>query len=123
MYWNVDIALDSFPYAGTTTTTECLLMAVPVVTLRGHNHAHNVGVSLLSRVPELQEGIASSKDDYVDIAARFANDITRLSALHESLRERFLASSLCNGPEFSKRIEGIFRKLYSDYLDEQQGHD
>lgn len=43
-------SLDTFPYAGTTTTCESLYMGVPCVTMAGSVHAHNVGVSLLSNV-------------------------------------------------------------------------
>ena len=43
-------SLDTFPYAGTTTTCESLYMGVPCVTMAGAVHAHNVGVSLLSKV-------------------------------------------------------------------------
>lgn len=43
-------SLDTFPYAGTTTTCESLYMGVPCVTMAGSVHAHNVGVSLLTRV-------------------------------------------------------------------------
>jgi protein O-GlcNAc transferase len=45
-------SLDTFPYAGTTTTCESLYMGVPCVTMAGSVHAHNVGVSLLSKVGE-----------------------------------------------------------------------
>ena len=46
----VSCSLDTFPYAGTTTTCESLYMGVPCVTMAGSVHAHNVGVSLLSKV-------------------------------------------------------------------------
>lgn len=45
-------SLDTFPYAGTTTTCESLFMGVPCVTMAGSVHAHNVGVSLLNKVGE-----------------------------------------------------------------------
>ncbi len=53
-YSRMDISLDTFPYAGTTTTFEALYMGVPVVTLQAKphagSHAHNVGVSILKQV-------------------------------------------------------------------------
>lgn len=46
----MDASLDSFPYAGTTTTVESVFMGVPCITMRGGCHAHNVGVSLMSAI-------------------------------------------------------------------------
>lgn len=116
VYCHIDIALDTFPYAGTTTTTECLLMAVPVVTLRGSNHANNVGASLLSRLPCLESCVASSADEYVAIAERMASDVAKLAVLHSSLRDVFLSSSLCDGRAFMPAVESTFRQLFSRFL-------
>lgn len=76
-YEFMDIALDSWPYAGTTTTCESLLMGVPMITLRGNCHAHNIGVSLLQNV-DLSDWIANSEEDYVHIAMRQAKNIEQL---------------------------------------------
>ena len=70
-YANVDVALDTFPYHGTTTTCEALSMGVPVVTLAGVTHVSRVGVSLLTSVG-LKELIAQSPEEYVKIAANLS---------------------------------------------------
>src|SRR5439155_20054328 len=62
-YHRLDIALDTFPYNGTTTTCDALWMGVPVVALAGNRHVARVGVSLLTDV-DLPEMIGSSIDDY-----------------------------------------------------------
>ena len=63
-YSQLDIALDVFPYAGTTTTCETLWMGVPTVTLRGDCHACNVGVSLLTAIGR-PEWVADSAEQYM----------------------------------------------------------
>jgi predicted O-linked N-acetylglucosamine transferase (SPINDLY family) len=75
-YSLIDISLDPFPYAGTTTTTESLFMGVPCLTLVGSCHAHNVGVSLLTAVGISEGWTAYTQDEYVELAVRAASDIT-----------------------------------------------
>lgn len=76
-YELMDISLDSWPYAGTTTTCESLFMGVPVITLRGSCHSHNVGSSLLNQVG-LGSWIAQNDHDYVQIAINHAKNFDRL---------------------------------------------
>jgi hypothetical protein len=77
-YAQVDVALDTWPYAGTTTTCEALVMGVPVVTLGGGGcHAHNVGASLLACVGYPQF-VARSEGDYAHIALTLAQAPDRL---------------------------------------------
>jgi predicted O-linked N-acetylglucosamine transferase (SPINDLY family) len=103
-YDKVDIALDTFPYHGTTTTCEALWMGVPVITLAGTMHAGRVGVSLLTNVG-LPQLIAKDEADYVRIAAQLAADQPRLTTLRQSLRAQLTTSPLCDGPAFCKRFE------------------
>ena len=79
-YELIDIALDSWPYAGTTTTCESLFMGVPVITLKGDCHSHCIGVSLLNQVG-LTQWIATNDNDYVRIAIQNAKNIERLQVL------------------------------------------
>jgi predicted O-linked N-acetylglucosamine transferase (SPINDLY family) len=108
---SVDIALDPFPYNGCTSTLEALWMGVPVVTLAGTHFASRMGVSLLSGVG-LTELIANSPEDYVRRAAELATDLPRLAALRTGLRERLVRSPLCDGPGFTRELEGAFRAMW-----------
>lgn len=110
-YHEMDIALDSFPYNGTTTTCEALWMGVPVVTLAGDRHLGRVGASLLTQVG-LTELIARDQDTYVDLAASLADDLPRLMAYHAELRPRMAASSLCDAPAFARKVEAVYRDVW-----------
>jgi predicted O-linked N-acetylglucosamine transferase (SPINDLY family) len=111
VYNQVDIALDPFPYNGTTTTCEALWMGVPVVTLRGDRHAGRVGASLLTHTG-LRELIGFSVEHYLDIAAALAGDPARLIGLRQTMRERLTASPLCNAQAFARKIEFTYRRLW-----------
>jgi protein O-GlcNAc transferase len=114
LYNQVDIALDPFPYNGTTTTCEALWMDAPVVTLRGDRHAGRVGASLLSQIG-LTDLIANSVEEYVEIARALAGDPGRLDDLRRSLRPRLAASPLCDGRAFARKIEAAFRNMWQQW--------
>jgi predicted O-linked N-acetylglucosamine transferase (SPINDLY family) len=109
-YARIDIALDPFPYHGTTTTCEALWMGVPVVTLAGPTHASRVGASLLTQVG-LSDLCASTPEQYIEIASTLASDANRLAPWRTNLRDRMRASALCDGPGFAARITACFERL------------
>ncbi|XP_059646637.1 probable UDP-N-acetylglucosamine--peptide N-acetylglucosaminyltransferase SPINDLY [Cornus florida] len=113
-YALMDISLDTFPYAGTTTTCESLYMGVPCVTMRGSVHAHNVGVSLLSKVG-LGYLVAKTEDDYVQLALQLASDVNALSNLRMSLRDLMSKSPLCDGSKFILGLESTYRNMWHRY--------
>jgi protein O-GlcNAc transferase len=103
LYEQMDIALDPFPYHGTTTTCEALWMGVPVITLAGDRHASRVGASLLSAAGH-PEWIATSADDYVTIAARLASSPEALATARRSLRDDLRRSPLLNHAGQARRF-------------------
>ena len=111
VHGRVDIALDTYPYHGTTTTCEALWMGVPVVTLAGRTHVSRVGVSLLTNagLPDL---IARTPEEYVELAAKLAGNVARLSELRATLRERMRASPLMDAPRFARNVEQAYREMW-----------
>ena len=109
LYARVDIALDTFPYNGTTTTCEALWMGVPVLSLAGKHHAGRVGASLLNAAG-LTDWLADAPEAFVSTACRHAGDIDALARLRDSLRQQLQASPLCDAEAFTRRFEaGLVR--------------
>lgn len=105
------IALDTFPYAGCTTTCDALWMGVPTITLVGDSYVSRVGLSILEQV-ELRELAAESIDRYVEIAGAMAEDCDKLRALRQSLRDRFGASSLVNRQTWVHAWQAALRQTW-----------
>jgi predicted O-linked N-acetylglucosamine transferase (SPINDLY family) len=113
-YNHIDIALDTFPYNGTTTICEAHWMGVPNVTLSGDRHSGRVGHSLNVQVG-LADWVASSIDGYVALAIRAANSPDTLSTLRRELRGRMVGGPLCDGPAFTRTLEAAYRDMMSMY--------
>jgi predicted O-linked N-acetylglucosamine transferase (SPINDLY family) len=113
-YGGVDIALDTFPYNGATTTCESLWMGVPVVTLAGDRHAARVGASMLTRVG-LRDLVAASPQAYVEAAVRLAADPPALARLRANLRNRIASSPLCDGARFTRQLEAAYRTMWREW--------
>jgi predicted O-linked N-acetylglucosamine transferase (SPINDLY family)/predicted SAM-dependent methyltransferase len=111
IYGEVDIALDSFPYSGATTTCEALWMGVPVVNLAGIRHASRMCTSILTTVG-LGEWIARDKAEYVAKAAALASDRARLAQLRATMRERLKASPLMDEAGFTRDLEKLYLEMW-----------
>jgi protein O-GlcNAc transferase len=110
-YGRVDIALDTFPYNGTTTTCEALWMGVPLVTFAGKVHASRVGSSILSRIG-LEELSAASVEGYLDVAAALAADKDRLVHLRTTMRDRMACSPLMDAERLAREMEAAFGRAF-----------
>ncbi len=116
LYNRVDIALDPFPYNGTTTTCEALWMGVPVLTLIGDRHSGRVGFDLLTRVG-LPQLAAPDAQGYVRVAAELSRDLPALSSLRQELRARLRASPLCDQNRFAREFESALRTMWKQWCD------
>src|SRR5262249_13548082 len=100
----IDIALDSSPYTGATTTCEALWMGVPVVSIAGETHASRMGKSIL-HAAGLQDWACDTESEFQQCAAGLAHDAAGLSGLRRSLRGRLEDSRLMDGEHFTRAFE------------------
>lgn len=117
-YELIDIALDTYPYHGTTTTCESLLMGVPTMSLIGPVHCSRVGKSILSSVgvPEL---LAKTPEEFVQKAAALAKDEARIAEYHRTLRDKLLGSPLCDPQPHARKIEAVIRSKWEEWCGKQ----
>ena len=111
----VDIALDPFPYNGVTTTCESLYFGVPVVSMYGASSVARSGLSILGAVG-LNELVAASPAEYVDIAVTLGHDVGRLERLRSALRDRFEQSPLRDEKRFASNFEELLRRAWRQHL-------
>ena len=111
LYNEIDIALDPFPYNGTTTTCEALWMGVPVITLTGDRHAGRVGASLLATIG-FTAGIAATLEDYVLTARVLASQPQLLATCRRNLRTDLARSPLGDHPAHARAIEAAYRAVW-----------
>jgi predicted O-linked N-acetylglucosamine transferase (SPINDLY family) len=114
IYNRIDIALDTYPYNGTTTTCEALWMGVPVVTLAGNRHASRVGMSLLTNIG-LPELVARTEDEYRGTAVQLAADREKLRFLRERLRDMMRHSPVCDAKGFTADLELLYRRMWEKW--------
>lgn len=113
LYNEVDVALDPFPYNGTTTTCEALWMGVPVITLVGKLHAQRVSYSILKNIG-VEDTIACSEEEYIDRAVALAGDVVALRNLGERIRSSVRSSILCDPVRFTHQIEELYLQAWEE---------
>jgi len=113
-FHDIDVALDTLPYNGHTTTLDALWMGVPVVSRIGTTCVGRGGLSQLHCLG-LAELAADTDAEFVATAVALATDLPRLTALRASLRARLEASALMDAPRFACNIERLFRQAWRNY--------
>jgi protein O-GlcNAc transferase len=112
LYGRVDIALDTFPYNGTTTTCEALWMGCPVVTFAGNRHSGRVGATLLARLGLEEDLVAKDEAGYVALAVRLAEDRSRLGSMRRDMRGRMESSTLMDASRLAREMEAAYREAW-----------
>jgi protein O-GlcNAc transferase len=112
-YDQIDIALDTWPYNGGTTTMEALWQGVPVLTLEGDRWAARTSRTLLRRT-HLADWVVPNRRAFVRQAIKLARDPTTpgtLCRLRHNMRERLRASSVCDTPALAKAMEAFYFRV------------
>lgn len=115
-YNKVDIALDTFPHNGGTTTHDALFMSVPVVGLVGNSYVSRMGLSIMTHLG-YPEWMSENEDQFLENVREMNSDFEKLNDIRKGLREKFLSSSLCDGPQFAKEMESLLYDMYRNNCD------
>ena len=115
LYDQVDLALDTFPYNGVTTTFEALWKGVPVLTLQGYNFNSRCGSSIIKNLGE-KSLLSNSKDQYVEKAVYLATNINKLAELRMNLYKNLFKTPLFDIVTFSKNFEKLLYEVINEKL-------
>jgi predicted O-linked N-acetylglucosamine transferase (SPINDLY family) len=110
-FGDIDIALDPFPYSGETTALHTLWMGVPLVALEGETLVQRMATRVL-RIVGLDEWVAGSTDEYVEIAVAAARDPSAIAELRRTLRERLSQSALLDHLGLTRELEAAYRAMW-----------
>jgi predicted O-linked N-acetylglucosamine transferase (SPINDLY family) len=119
VYEHIDVALDVWPYAGTTTTCEAMWNGVPVVTCRGTLHSASVSASLVKAVEqvELEEAVvAEGEEEYVEKAVRLAGNQSLLKKIKTNLKDWMRTSRLCDGRRHCSEMEMLLMDMWTSSM-------
>jgi predicted SAM-dependent methyltransferase len=122
-YRRIDIALDPFPYTGTTTTCEGIWMGVPSLTLKMSRGIYSHTGELIMRSVGLTSWVAESVEECVEKALEFANDLQGLAQIRAGLRGQLLTSPLCNAPRFALNLESALRGMWQQWCQHHNSND
>ena len=113
LYNKADLALDTFPYPGVTTTYEALLMGLPVLTMKGFNFNSRCGESIMKNM-NMQEMIANDEIDYFNKAISIVNDKNSIKKNLINLRERTLSSPLFDTDTFANDFCNLIKHVHDN---------
>ena len=110
-----DIALDTYPYNGATTTLEILWMGIPLVTRVGEQFAARNSYTFLRNVG-VEEGIAWTEEEYLDWGIRLGKDKALREEVAWKLKKSKQTAPLWNGKQFALEMEQAYQQMWSNYI-------
>jgi len=113
-YDEIDVALDTFPCNGGTTTTEAIWQGLPVIAFRGDRWAARTSASIL-RAANLGEFVAEGLEEYVSMAVGLANSAgtpARLAELRRNMRAQLSGSPVCDMQTITEAVEGLYTQMW-----------
>ncbi|WP_186405896.1 O-linked N-acetylglucosamine transferase family protein [Candidatus Accumulibacter aalborgensis] len=116
LHQQVDICLDTFPYAGGTTTFHALWMGVPTLTLAGRTMPGRTGAAILSHVG-LTAFIARNAREFVAQGIACSADLATLARLRAELRERLGQSAMGQPDLIAAGLERALRLMWQRWCD------
>lgn len=122
LYAVMDLALDPYPYNGTTTTFEALWAGVPVLSLCGDCHRSRVGTSILTHLG-LSDYIAATPDEYIEKAVQIARAGKSGEALRHSISQSLQQSMTMNKACFARQMEEAFQEMWHCSVETNAVHD
>mgnify|MGYP001222264729 CR=1 FL=1 len=114
-YNEIDLALDTFPYNGVTTTFEALWKGIPVLTMDGYNFNSRCGSSIIKNLG-IDYLIAKNEKDYVSKATYLATDKKKLKEIRDNIFDNVLEKSLFDTNKFAKNFEILMEEIISEKL-------
>lgn len=112
----IDVALDTFPYSGATTTCDALLMGVPVLTVAGQRSISRSSLSLLTCLG-LKEWIAERADTLPKVALAQFEEPDRVAQLRQQLPDRLRNSAIMDRAGFVRDLEYAYRGAWAQLCD------
>ena len=112
LYNKANVALDTFPYPGVTTSYEAILMGLPVLTMQGFNFNSRCGESINKNII-MDNLIAKDDHDYLNIAISLTKDLKLNEKYGKNLRKKALSSTLFNTDQFTRDFEELITKVYN----------
>jgi protein O-GlcNAc transferase len=117
-YNNVDIAIDTFPYSGTTTSCEALSMGCGVFSIYDsvtYFHAQNVTCSILKN-SDLDFYICQNTQEIINKIKILEDKSVEFWKINkQDVRSKFLNGKVCDQKLYLKNIQDLFTELYNKH--------